>query len=120
MTNVQFEGRRLTVDSHVIELSMDILDAFELDGRVIVLGDPDSYLLDPQYRGRPDADIPAFRNLMAYSLDGTLLWEAEFPQDVDYYYEIVSRQPLVAASFSSFVCRIDPATGKIVSAEFVK
>lgn len=54
MTNVHFEGRRLTVGSRVIELSMDILDAFELDGRVIVLGDPDSYLLDPQYRDRQD------------------------------------------------------------------
>lgn len=95
-------------------------DAFESDDRVIVLLDPDAYLNDADYPKERRRGNDPLRNLRAYSCSGELLWEAEFPEQVDYYYKIVSRSPLVALSFSSYRCRIDPATGRIIEAEFLK
>lgn len=110
---VTFNGTTLTLD-HAIR------EAFELDGRVIVLIDPDDYLADPGYEQARRRGDESLRNLRAYSASGELLWEAEFPEAADYYYRIVSRQPLVALSFSSYRCRIDPASGRIAEAEFIK
>lgn len=120
MSDVLFRGTRLTIDGRVVDVGMEILDAFALGDRVIVLGDPDSYLGKPDYREQRRAGLPAVRNLAAFAADGRRLWEAEFPEDVDYYYRIESREPLVAQSFSSFRCRIDPATGRIIDREFLK
>jgi hypothetical protein len=62
----------------------------------------------------------AVRNLRAYSPSGVELWEAEMPEQADYYYKIVSTDPIEADSFSSFRCRIDPRTGGITSKRFMK
>jgi hypothetical protein len=95
-------------------------EVFELDDRIIVLLDPDDYLTDPSYPRERRRGQDALRNLRAYSMSGKLLWEAEFPEPADYYYKIVSRSPLVVLSFSSYRCRIDPETGRILEAQFFK
>lgn len=97
-----------------------VKDAFQCAGSTIVLLDPDAYLKDPDYPKERRRGESPLRNLRAYSSSGELLWEAEFPEQADYYYRIVSRSPLVALSFSSYRCRIDPATGRIIEAQFLK
>lgn len=87
---------------------------------MLVLIDPDSYLTDPEYRRKLRAGMAAPRNLRAFSTEGDLLWEAEMPERADYYHEIVSADPIEAYSFSGFLSRIDPRTGKIISKTFTK
>ena len=64
--------------------------------------------------------MAAVRNLQAYSHEGAVLWEANFPDEVDYYGQIWSRFPLVVDSFSSFRCEIDSTNGNIISRQFFK
>lgn len=97
-----------------------ILDAFDDGDRVIALLDPDAYLLDPTYKTRRRAGMAAVRNLLAYSHEGIVLWEANMPEEDDYYYRICSRSPLTVNSFSSFRCEIDTRNGNIISRQFFK
>jgi len=120
MTQVSHRGRELLIDGESIELEYVVLDAFELDGRVIVLLDPEAYLQDPDYGKERRRGDGALRNLCAMSMSGELLWEAEFPEAADYYYKIVGRHPLTALSFSSFRCVIDASTGRIARKDFYK
>lgn len=108
------------VGSVELDPGYPVREVFDLEGRVIVLLDPDAYLKDPDYPKERRRGESPLRNLRAYSSSGELLWEAEFPEQADYYYRIVSRSPLVALSFSSYRCRIDPATGRIIEAQFLK
>ena len=103
-----------------IEVGSKVLDARVIDQAVLVLVDPDSYLSDPDYRRKRRSGLRAIRNLRAFSFDGTELWQAEMPAEADYYHTIVSLDPLDVYSFSSFRCRIDAQTGKILSKEFLK
>jgi hypothetical protein len=120
MIQVSHRGRELRIDGTSVEFEYDLLDAFELNGRVIVLLDPNTYLQDPGYGKERRRGNDPLRNLRAVSMSGDLLWEAEFPEAVDYYYKIVDRNPLTALSFSSFRCAIDAATGVITRKEFYK
>jgi len=120
MTQVSRRSRELLIDDKPIELEYRVLDAFELNGKAIVLLDPDAYLQDPGYGKERRRGDGALRNLRAMSLSGELLWEAELPEAADYYYRIVDRHPLTALSFSSYRCQIDVATGRIVHKEFYK
>jgi hypothetical protein len=87
---------------------------------IIVLLDPNTYLNDPSYDKDRRRGKNPLRNLFALAIDGQLLWEAEFPEKVDYYYSVSSKAPLTALSFSSFRCEIDLVTGRIVRKEFLK
>ena len=120
MRETNLNNGTVIVGSVELDTGYPAREAFGLEDRVIVLLDPDGYLKDPDYPKERRRGKDALRNLRAYSTSGELLWEAEFPEPVDYYYKIVSRSPLVALSFSSYRCRIDPATGKIIEAEFLK
>lgn len=120
MTRVSHRGRELHIDGHCTEFEYDLIDAFESDGRIIVLLDPNAYLRDPGYGKERRRGQDPFRNLRAISMSGDLLWKAEFPEAADYYYKIVDRNPLTALSFSSYRCVIDTATGRIVRKEFFK
>jgi hypothetical protein len=64
--------------------------------------------------------MAAIRNLRAFSSSGAALWEAEMPEGADYYHKIVNVDPVEVDSFSSFRCRLDPRTGRIVSKRFMK
>jgi hypothetical protein len=118
--NISFKESELRIGERTIVTPWPILEALDDGQRVIVLLDPDSYLTDPAYRSRRRVGAPPNRNLLGFSYDGRLLWEGEFPSDVDYYYRISSLQPLRVNSFSSFRCEIDPATGRIIRKEFYK
>lgn len=117
---ISFQGSILTIDSQLIQLAWPVLDAIEEGNRVFVLLDPDSYLLDPNYKRVRRQGAPAIRNLVALMKNGTKLWEAELPEPSDYYYRISSSKPLVANSFSSYRCEISPDTGAIMKKEFLK
>lgn len=115
-----FQGREVMIDGARFEMPWPVLDAFDLEEQVIVLFDPDAYLLDPSYREQRRQGREAHRNLCAFSKNGEKVWEAEFPEEADYYYAVSSRIPLRVNSFSSFRCEIDPRTGRIVAKEFFK
>lgn len=121
MIKVAYEGKNLTIDQQVCSMPYEVREAFALKDKIIVLIDPNSYLTDPDYsKERRRGDNP-FRNLIALSLDGkAVLWEAEFPDKVDYFYKIISKEPLVVNSFSSYRCEIDINTGKIIKKLFYK
>jgi hypothetical protein len=90
------------------------------DNMTLVLLDPDEYLADAMYIARRKAGAPALRNLWAFDVRGVKLWEAELPENHDYYFEIKSATPPRASSFSGFTCDIDEKDGTIVSKEFHK
>jgi hypothetical protein len=112
MTKISFDGNELTLGDCRVVLAYPVKDAFELDGKVIVLLDPDANL------GRDGQ----FANLMALSPAGEHLWTAQLPTDkpADVYYRIISRQPLLADSFCSYECELDPQSGRIISKKFFK
>lgn len=125
MISVGFSENRLIIDSsHVVEFEHKIETAFESNGVVVVMLDPDCFTS----RG-------LHKNLIGFDRDGKMLWQAELPRyskfDIwkrkgeaseasDIYWRIEEKFPLVASSFSSYTCTIDEATGKIKSAEFYK
>lgn len=117
---INFQRNQLVVDGHSVKFSWSILDAVENDKSVYVLLDPDSYLLNHEYKEMLRKGAPAIHNLIAISKSGEKLWEAEFPKTLDYYYRMVSSRPLVVVSYSSYKCEINCDTGEIVKKEFLK
>jgi hypothetical protein len=109
---ISISGRILHIDGRSFDLEYPIAEAFELDGRVIALFDPDAYT----------EKFGQFQNLIALKETGELLWKAELPTNDsgDRYYKIAERRPLVAYSIYSYNCEIDPATGKIKDRIFIK
>ena len=120
MTSVSWQADTLVIDGRPFSFAYPIREAFDLDNKIIVLLDPNAYLNVPSYGKERRRGKNALRNLLAVTADGEMLWEAEFPEQVDYYYEVSSRSPLTALTFSSFRCEIDPRTGRIVRMEFLK
>lgn len=114
MTNhdIQYGDCCLTVDGAQMTLPFAIADAFISNGIIVVLYKPDA---KPETAGQ-------FRNLEAYSMEGSRLWQAELPTSSSFnaYYRIESREPLVADSLDSYSCQIDLNSGRIVSKEFYK
>jgi hypothetical protein len=92
----------------------------ELNGLILILLDPDDYLTGEQYLARRKAGAPALRNLWAFDEQGTKLWEAELPEDRDYYYDVKYGPPLTASSFSGYTCVLDVKDGSISSKVFNK
>ncbi len=97
-----------------------VRDSRELEGMSLVLLDPDDYLRDPEYKRFRREGGPALHNLWAFDASGRKLWEAEFPEANDYYYEIVGTSPLVVRSYSGFTCELDRLDGKIMAKSFQK
>ena len=120
MSSLDIGEGEVVVDGNRIHVGAPVLDARITDSVVLVLIDPDSYLNDPDYRTKRRQGLSAVRNLRAFSLKGAKLWEAEMPEEADYYHKIVSTDPIEVASFSSFNCRINPKNGKIVWRQFTK
>lgn len=110
--NVSFVERELTIDGDKHILEFPIEEAFALGDRVIVLFDPNSSL---EFGER-------MSNLIAVAGDGNTVWEAELPTNFsgDRYYQIASRDPLVADANRSFSCTIDSSSGQIISKTFFK
>jgi len=117
---ISFKSNTLSIDGQIIQLAWPILNAIEESSRVFVLLDPDSYLLDPNYKKMRRQGAPAIRNLVALMKNGAKIWEAELPEPSDYYYWISSSNPLVVNSFSSYRCEINTDNGMIVKKDFLK
>jgi hypothetical protein len=118
--SVSFHGSNLIVDGQSIQMPWPVLDAREEGDKVFVLFDPDSYLLDANYKRMRRQGAPAVRNLVALTKGGAKLWEAELPETSDYFYRLISTKPLVANSFSSYKCEINADDGAVKSKEFMK
>ncbi len=117
---IEIHGSVLTIDGCAVQLDWPVLEVAETRDKVFVLLDPDAYLVDAGYKSSLRNGGPAIRNLVAISRDGRRLWEAELPEVRDYYYQFSSTEPLRVNSFSSFLCEIDPESGKITTKEFLK
>ncbi len=101
-------------------MAWPIKAATENGTQVFILLDPDSYLTDPAYKVLNPRGSASLRNLLALNDAGEILWRAEFPEPTDYYYLLKSVDPLVAYSFSSYRCTIDPNSGKVIQFDFFK
>ncbi|MCL8312680.1 hypothetical protein FH593_13455 [Leptospira interrogans] len=112
MSYLSFSGKEITFGNLHFTCPNNVIDAFENNGKIVILLDPDAYLSTTEND----------KNLIAYDTKANPLWEAEFPQIYkgDYYYKIASKNPLIVYSFSSYHCEIDINTGKIISSEFYK
>ena|SRR6266567_4830445 len=109
---ITFSDKTVLISDRRVQLEHPIADAFELEGRVIVLFNPDAYT----------EKFGQFPNLVALRSDGQREWTAQLPTTTsgDRYYRIASRTPLVAYSIYSVECEIDPATGRIKARRFFK
>ena len=114
------DGSTIHIGGRWVQMPCRVKESFDREGMTVVLLDPDAYLKDPDHPKESRRGDNPLHNLRAYSSSGELLWEAELPEPADYYYKVVSRSPLVALSFSSYRCRIDPGTGRILEAQFLK
>ena len=110
--DVNILGDVVVVGDRRIRLTHPADDAFTLDDLLIVLYAPSS----------ESGKVGQFANLVALNKGGDLVWTAELPttQTGDCYYRVTSRLPLVANSVMSYVCTLDPTTGRIIDREFVK
>jgi len=109
--SVGFDGRVLRIDSLRVELEHPIAEAFVLGELVVVLF---PYEAAPRSYG-------AFDNLIALTRRGERAWVAELPtHGNDAWVDILSREPLVATSWSSLQCTLDPRSGKILRTDVVK
>lgn len=109
---IEFDGKELHVSGSVFRLEYPIQEVRELaNHNVIVLFRPDAFKGPGQ-----------FRNLVAYDPEGKKIWEAELPTNysMDAYYQLLPGPGLVADSYCSYRCHLDPSTGRITSKEFFK
>jgi hypothetical protein len=117
---IEIQGSVITIDGCAVQLDWPVLEVAETRDKVFVLLDPDAYLGDAGYKLSLKNGGPAIRNLVAMSRDGRRLWEGELPEARDYYYQFSSTKPLRVNSFSSFLCEIDPESGRIIARQFLK
>jgi len=103
---ISYSGKTLLINGSPVDLEHPIAEAFEADGKLLVLFDPDART----------EKFGQFPNLVALSVSGEKLWTAELPTTTsgDRYYKIASKRPLVVYSIYSEECEIDPDIGKIV------
>jgi len=109
---ISHSGNTLTIDGRDHHFAYPVESAVECDGRVVVLFDPNAF----------HERFGQFENVVGLSSSGEVLWKAELPtsRSGDRYYRLACDRALTAASVYSFVCELDPATGRIVRKEFVK
>ncbi len=120
MTNFDLESKEIPmldqntmrIGNRIVKFEYAVQEAFPFGELIIVWLDPESY----------QQKFGQFPNIIAFSASGVELWKAELPtnQSGDRFDFIFSKQPLIAGSFTSFRCTIDPETGKIVEKEFLK
>ena len=107
-----FSGTLVTTGDRTWAVPYPVRDARRIGDRIVVIYD---YRSGPQHA--------AFRNVEAFNDAGERLWTAENPAPgdaADAYVEFMSEVPLVLWNFACFRCTIDPATGKLLRAEFSK
>jgi len=102
----------LYVRGREIPLEHPVDYSFKWRDKIILMYDPDAIV----------EKFGQFQNLIAIDSNGEMHWTAELPttKTGDRYTEISSENPLIVNSFHSYVCEIDPETGKIVTKIFTK
>ena len=121
MEPVTFEGSTITVGGRSWDVPHPVHDARWIDGRIIVIY---KYGLGQTRARTPWSthDPHPFHNVEAFDDAGRKLWTAENPSrdNVDAYDEFMSEEPLILWNFACCRCTIDPATGKLLKAEWSK
>jgi len=104
---VRFEGDRVFVGDESWRTTFPIVDLRVAGDTVAVIYD---HIAGPNWH--------QFRNLEGYSPDGRRLWTAEHPtaETADSYVSFMDGDGLVAWNYARYVCTIDPATGRLLSA----
>src|SRR4051812_14436996 len=102
---IRFSGTTVSIDQLSIDMAYPIEEAFDVNGKVIVLFNPDAFI----------EKFGQFNNICALDSKGRRLWTADLPttDTGDCYYKIASRAPLIAYSVCSYECEIDIETGRI-------
>jgi hypothetical protein len=111
--SVTFAAEVLQVGAVKLIQPYPIDEAFWVGDVVVLLYSPDS----------EHSKFGQFANLIAIDPEtGDEIWQAELPTTTtgDRYYNVASHEPLVVRSVKSFVCTIDPETGRIINKQFVK
>jgi hypothetical protein len=110
-SEISFSGCEVVVRGRAWSVPYPVRQAVLLDDRVLIVYD---YMAGPTHS--------QFRNLEAFTLDGTWLWTAEHPTSntAGAYVRITSESPLVVDSFVGFDCTLDPATGRLLARRFTK
>ncbi len=108
---IQFNGKEITVAGQTWTVAYPVADAKIVDGRVVLIYGRSS---GPSWR--------QFQNLHACDLDGNALWTAEHPTNTtaDFYVQFIEGDQLSVLNFASYVCQIEPETGKLKQAIFTK
>ena len=106
-----FTGNRLTVGDRSWVVPCPVRDARRIRGCIVVIYD---YMSGPKHA--------VFHNVEAFDDAGRKLWTAENPgtSAADAYVEFISVEPLIIWNYACLACTIDPATGKLVRADFTK
>ncbi|MGH7884803.1 MAG: hypothetical protein ACRENO_03800 [Thermodesulfobacteriota bacterium] len=113
MIQLNYKKNILYINNKDVVCPQKIIKVFELKDLIIVFLDPDAETNKKM----------KYKNLMAYNINGELVWKAELPESNminDAYWKVYSSYPLRANSFSSYECEIDINTGKILKATFYK
>ena len=113
MPTLSFKANDLWIDGIRTSLPYPIVDVFVAGRIIIVQFDPDVRLKE------------FFNNVVGLDFSGRHLWTAELPPKTgtsadNYLAKAQSRSPVQFVSFSSFICTLDPRTGKIIRTEFTK
>ena len=111
INRLEFDGNRITTNSGSFKVKSEIIDAYIFHQKVVILMDPD---VGSRKWGQS-------HNLIFCDFQGNQLGFAKFPTSKsDYYYKIISRNPLKALTLSSYECEIDIDTGDILKKDFYK
>lgn len=116
-SGIAFLDKTVVLDNKQYTLDHTVREAFRLDDVVIVLYDDGVYWHN---YGKPQTG--QFKSLIAVDSNGNKVWTAELPSTdpIDSYTEVLSREPLRVASWSSYICTIDPMNGRILHKVFTK
>jgi hypothetical protein len=108
---LHFEGNQVSVGERRWDVPYPVSDLLRIGGSIIVLYD---YMSGPRHQ--------QFRNLEGFAPDGRRLWTAKQPttETADSYVAISDRDGLTAWSFASYLCKLNPKTGRLLSREFTK
>lgn len=111
---------QLTIDDRTIDPGNPVEQAEQRD--YILLVRPFSDLLYDKAHEETGLRTGRFGNVIGVDSDGEVAWRADLPSDepTDYYLRVASWEPFLVNSFSSYLCEIDPRTGKIFSEKFMK
>jgi hypothetical protein len=62
-----------------------------------------------------------FKNLFCIERDGTVVWTAELYEPIDQFRSAkLGEEGLIAYTWSGYLIRMDPATGEVIRADYVR